>query len=305
MLRGFAAGLVVALGAAPAAAQNVSGWYAGIYAGLSNAGSVGFEVDQYMMDAFQTGTIETPSSFVNDGGLDPDFFDFLSEATLEFPYADFGYGTGLLLDGTLALLTSPTVGLVVGYGLGNGFRVEGDFSGASFSGGLLSTEMYMAQGADGSIDGAGVWTWANAGEIVAPPGPPVLLSDMLMDYTSDMQFLLLSAYYDIDTGTQFTPYLGGGVGLVRVTNTFVDDCLCIYATQTRLAPAAQLGAGVKVALTDLLALDLGYRYKTADGVGLSQTDSGIDFLGAYGSRVETSGIIGVHTLQAGLTFALP
>lgn len=296
---------MLALGAAPAAAANVTGWYAGIYAGGASASDLNFAIDEYVSFLSGPGVIETPTSYVNDGGIDAGFFDFLTLGPEEYPFADLGLGAAYLSDGTLDLLASPTGGVVVGYGLGNGFRVEGDFSAASFVGGVFTTQSEVIQGASGMIDGSGVWTWTHAGEVALPLSPPVNLADVDLFYSYDVQFLLLSGYYDIDTGTAVTPYLGGGVGLARVTHTFEDDCLCVFFTQTRLAPAAQLGAGVKIAVGGPVSLDLGYRYKATQGADFDAVDVSFNGFGdSLGLALQTSGLVGIHTLQAGLTVAL-
>jgi opacity protein-like surface antigen len=308
MLKGFAAGLVaLALAATPAAAANVSGWYAGIYGGASHAGDVEFGYDDYFAQLVGPGTIEVPSSYVNNG-LDPNFFDFLNMGPPQFPFADLGAGIAYLTDGTLKLTPGATVGVVVGYGFGNGLRVEGDVSAASFGSGLYTTVSMGEQDALGGIDGAGVWTWDQAGDFPDPVDPPMQLSDLGFTYTNDVQFLLLNAFYDIDTGSAFTPYLGGGLGVARITTTLDDTCGCVTGMNTRLAPAAQLGGGLRIALSEPISLDFGYRYKVTGDQGFSALDAFFYTFpyGAYeGSAVNTSGIIGVHTLQAGLTFALP
>ena len=307
MLRGIVAGLVaLALAATPAAAANVSGWYAGIYAGGSSANDVDFGLGVYGGLVDQTGTIETPTSYVNDGGLDPYFFEFLNLGPEEFPFSEFGAGFAMLLDGTLSLLHSGTLGVVVGYGFGNGLRVEGDLSGSMFSSDMFTTLSDSDQEAEGEIDGSGVWTWTNIGDTSYPVDPPFPFDDMGYFYRTDVQFLLLNAFYDIETGSPITPYLGGGLGVARVTSTFGDVCLCGTVTQTRLAPAAQLGGGVRIAISDPLSLDIGYRYKLAADPGFSDLDTFFIGGGAYaGLGVHASGLIGVHTLQAGLTVALP
>ncbi|MBQ9236159.1 MAG: porin family protein [Alphaproteobacteria bacterium] len=61
----------------------------------------------------------------------------------------------------------------------------------------------------------------------------------------------LNAYYDIDTGTKFTPYIGGGLGVARIK---------VSGTKSSDEFAWQLGAGVSYAATENISVDLGYRY---------------------------------------------
>lgn len=110
------------------------------------------------------------------------------------------------------------------------------------------------------------------------------------DITSTGINLLGNLWYDIETGSGFTPYVGGGlgVGYTELTADGSDDKI----SATGLV--YQLGAGVKVAVTDSLALDLGYRYKVMPDAPVSadfippDTDITLD---------ATS-----HVVQAGLTF---
>ena len=110
------------------------------------------------------------------------------------------------------------------------------------------------------------------------------------DITSTGINLLGNLWYDIDTGSGFTPYVGGGlgVGYTELTSDESDD------KYSATGLVYQLGAGVKVAMTDSLALDLGYRYKVMPDAPVSgdyvapDTDITLD---------ATS-----HIVQAGLTF---
>jgi opacity protein-like surface antigen len=309
MLKGFAAGLVaLALVATPAAADPVSGFYAGIYGGVASPSSIDYGLDIVSVLFDGPGTIEVPSSIVNNG-VDPVFFDYLNTALARFPFADLGFADASITDGRLDLMNAVTYGAVVGYGFGNGVRVEADVSSASFIAANYVPETGFGQSADGIMDGSGVWTWTEVGTVPfpPPPPPPTPLSFFGLDYSIDVQFMLVSGYYDFDTGTAISPYLGGGAGLARVTGTLTDLCGCGTFTTSVLAPAAQLGGGVRIALADPVTLDLGYRYKMAVTQGLPVFEILEDpiFPAVFGFATQQSGIIGVHTLQAGLTFALP
>jgi opacity protein-like surface antigen len=307
MLKRVAAGLAgLMLAASPVAAANVSGWYAGIYAGASTANDVGFDYDEYFAQLFGPGAIETPSSYVNEDGLDPDFFDFLVLGPEEYPFADAGIGQALLTEGRLQLRGGPILGVVVGYGLGNGLRIEGDLSTTGFAAGQFTYESTAAEAAEGLIDGSGVWTWTKVDEVQGPVLPSVPLEDIGFLYRTDAQFLLANAFFDIETGTALTPYLGAGLGAARVTGVLEDLCGCVSGgTQVRLVPAAQLGGGVRVAISDPVSFDIGYRFKLAASPDFQYGGAEFDGLGGYGQvGVTQSGVIGVHTLQAGLIFAL-
>jgi len=101
-------------------------------------------------------------------------------------------------------------------------------------------------------------------------------------------YLLGNAWFDLDTGSGFTPYIGGGIGAAYV-NVDLDfsDNLDGYAF------AYQLGAGVKVDVADNVALDLGYRYKAIPDITVTEVGEDDDELDLDLSS---------HVVQAGLTF---
>lgn len=307
MLKGFAAGLVaLMLVATPAAAQNASGFYAGIYGGMGQSGDVSSNFDVLAMYYDDAGTIEHPSSYIN-GGIDPVLFDFLNTTIADIPYADMADAIAYLFSGTLSFATAPTFGAVVGYGMGNGVRVEADVSLLSSLSTDFTAEMSGMQETEGDIDGGGAWTWT---DVAFTPGSPIpafpLDYTFGVQYQSDVKFLLASVYYDFAPINGVTPYLGAGAGLAVVTGTLGDVCGCFLSTSsTVIVPAGQLGGGARVAVTDAITLDIGYRFKAAassDHTAYVADDLG----GAVSGYVLTqSGIIGVHTLQVGLTFALP
>ena len=77
---------------------------------------------------------------------------------------------------------------------------------------------------------------------------------------------MFNLYYDIDTGTKFTPYIGGGVGYARVKSkakvygsTPYGD-INMSSTSHDNNFAWQLGFGVSYAVNDKWDIDLGYRY---------------------------------------------
>jgi outer membrane autotransporter protein len=68
---------------------------------------------------------------------------------------------------------------------------------------------------------------------------------------------MFNAYYDIDTGTRFTPYVGAGLGYAHLKAKANGD---VYGSESADNLAWQLGAGVSYAATDNISVDLGYRY---------------------------------------------
>ena len=68
------------------------------------------------------------------------------------------------------------------------------------------------------------------------------------------QALMFNAYYDFNTNTAFTPYVGFGLGGARMKLSVGDQAI----HQTELA--WQVGLGVSYKICENLSADLGYRY---------------------------------------------
>jgi OOP family OmpA-OmpF porin len=143
-------------------------------------------------------------------------------------YVTGGAGLNFLEDadtaGTSYEYDAGGLGLgALGYKFGNGFRLEGELA-------------YRASGVSGTQRG-GASGEANAASLMA------------------------NAFYDLNTGTKFTPYIGAGLGGALVT----FDNVTIPGGANRiddsdLALAYQAMAGVGYQLDRNLKLDLGYRY---------------------------------------------
>jgi opacity protein-like surface antigen len=73
--------------------------------------------------------------------------------------------------------------------------------------------------------------------------------------------LLANGYLDLPTGTALTPYVGAGGGAALVTG-YYENSLGGYVDAHVWAPAAQLVAGVAVAVTDRVSLIADYRFRT-------------------------------------------
>lgn len=72
--------------------------------------------------------------------------------------------------------------------------------------------------------------------------------------------LMLNAYYDINTCTKWTPYVGAGMGVAMLKFTEKDMEDGDKASDRTYNFAWQVGAGVAYDLTKNVALDAGYRY---------------------------------------------
>ena len=72
--------------------------------------------------------------------------------------------------------------------------------------------------------------------------------------------LMLNAYYDINTCTKWTPYVGAGMGVAMLKFTEKNMENGYKASNRTYNFAWQVGAGVAYDLTKNVALDAGYRY---------------------------------------------
>lgn len=303
---------VVAFAATPALAVDVAGFYAGFYVGGAQRNATDFGLAQSSAFLDDLGVVKTPDSFVNDG-IDPLLFDFLNAAVKQTPFADFGGGGAVTTHGSLSFTPAMLSGLVFGYTIGNGVRLEADLSQTSFGANVFTPKTGEIETASGSIDADGVWTWTKGGHatLPGPPPDPRTLAFFDLKLKTDVQFLLLNAFYDIGTGTAITPYVGGGIGVARVSSTLTDTLTCTCGagphseTASTIVPAAQIGGGVRIAVAKPVTLDIGYRYRLAASPNLKVLDVQDLGFGSFGYfATKQSGIIGIHTVTAGLTFAL-
>ena len=102
----------------------------------------------------------------------------------------------------------------------------------------------------------------------------------------------LNAYYDIQTGTKLTPYIGAGIGLAHNKSSLSDDVL--KYSNSNWSFAWQLAAGLNYPLTDSLVADLGYRYTDYGKVNIVN-ENGVKY------RVND---IQVHNVTLGLRYEM-
>lgn len=106
--------------------------------------------------------------------------------------------------------------------------------------------------------------------------------------TFGIQTLFVNAYWDIDTGTRLTPYLGAGLGLGIIKTKFkssghdATDPSDSWSSDTGSKNvtnfAWNLGAGLGYDFTDNWTLDLGYRFV---GLGSVKTKTYKDEDGSF------------------------
>jgi opacity protein-like surface antigen len=123
------------------------------------------------------------------------------------------------------------------------------------------------------------------------------------DKTKFMSTILLAnAYYDIRTGSPWTPYLGAGVGfavnqLTRNYTLTVDDASATVgnrSTDVQFAAAAM--AGVSYDFSSFFAIDVNYRFLHIGGSQVSLDEPGLS-----DSTVEI-GDLNEHQIRAGFRF---
>lgn len=88
--------------------------------------------------------------------------------------------------------------------------------------------------------------------------------------------LLMNLWYDVDTGSAFTPYLGGGAGLAFTdVDISVPGLGALSVVDEDTSFAFQLGAGVNYALTEAIDLGVGYRFRAVTDISVSGLPGGI------------------------------
>ena len=181
----------------------------------------------------------------------------------------------------------------VGYGLGGGFRVEG--------------EVFFARAEVDTVTYKGVDTAL---------GPLPITVNIPVSGTADQFGAFANAWYDFRTGTDWIPYIGGGFGFVRIdqsdleydSNALANEIATVQAQQAVTLPpgtvpdistsdtvfAYHFGIGTGYRLTDNVILQAGYRLQTASDPGF---EGGNDF-GTV--KVDTS--LRVHLLEIGIRY---
>ncbi|MCY0148202.1 porin family protein [Hoeflea sp. G2-23] len=131
---------------------------------------------------------------------------------------------------------------------------------------------------------------------------------------------MANAYVDLGTYSGFTPYVGAGAGIARVTwGALTNDQRCVsvvgnvcgagvavdstHAGEETWRFTYALMAGFSYDITKDLKLDLGYRYSKVDGGAQFSYDAVTAAAGAVGVQSYDNGIE-KHEIRAGLRYAL-
>ena len=109
-------------------------------------------------------------------------------------------------------------------------------------------------------------------------------------------YLLGNVWLDLPTGSSFTPYAGGGLGVgwADADVSFAGN-RGYGASTSGTSFAYQVGGGIKFNFSENIDLDLGYRYKGMTNVNFNDNK---------GNNFEFNGAnMNSHNVQLGLTFS--
>ena len=108
---------------------------------------------------------------------------------------------------------------------------------------------------------------------------------------------MANVYYDFDTGTRFTPYLGGGIGGLDLSTNNITAGGVGVTNDNRLAFAYQGIAGISYAVDEALSIKADYRY-------LRTVDEGLAVESSYGGG-NASAAYASHAIMIGFTYKFP
>ena len=194
-----------------------------------------------------------------------------------------------------------------------GFKIAG-VVGYEFAGGLrLEGELFFARAEVVKVTYQGV---------VSSGGTDSVPIDVPISGTADQVGGFANVWYDVPTGTDWIPFIGGGLGFIRIDQSDLDyDSNRLYhtilaRTAANLPPGLQLpplrptdvpeisrtdsvfayhlGAGIGYRLGDNAILQLGYRWQAAD-------DLAFDAMNEHGS-VGVDSSMRVHFLEIGVRY---
>lgn len=126
----------------------------------------------------------------------------------------------------------------------------------------------------------------------------IVRAPLTADATVDNWTVMANAFYDIDTGTAWRPYVGAGVGLARNEISAIRSTFNNVATSTELGrKSSELAwaamAGLAYEIGSNLFLDLGYRY-----IDMGKLETSGNF--TFGRGPVTEGDLRAHEVLLGL-----
>ena len=202
--------------------------------------------------------------------------------------------------------TGFKLGGVLGRHLESGLRVEG--------------EIFFARAKVSKLTHSSITVPALS--FTLPDGLPIPVTG-----SADQLGAMVNVWFDFDTGDNWTPYIGGGLGFIRVDRGGLDydtgavaeavanalaqaqaqqqgippsmvpyvdipDGFVPTLSSTDTALAYQIGAGVGYALSDTATLQIGYRLQMVEGLSFS----GSNDTATVGSETD----LRIHFLEVGI-----
>lgn len=181
---------------------------------------------------------------------------------------------------------------MVGYRLGENLRVEGELF---FARAKVDRQTY--------------------GSIVSAGNPVPVRVDVPISGSASQTGAMANVWFDIPTDTDWTPYVGGGVGLIRVdqgdleydSNTLANRLAKLQNPNAPDFPAGfvpeisstdtafgyHFGAGVGYRLNDRTVLQFGYRLQAAN-------DLEFDGRNAFGNSIDVKTELRAHLFEIGV-----
>jgi len=140
-------------------------------------------------------------------------------------------------------------------GMKSGFmRYEAEYTWSKF--GVSTHRGVNAGGIDLSGIDAGVLLTGNVGDLGVSVANLVATDSGDFDSTT----LMLNAFYDFDTGTRLTPYIGLGFGLMNVELTYRPGGVGVIKDDDNVF-AYQLAGGLNYEVNDSFSVFASYRYR--------------------------------------------
>lgn len=152
----------------------------------------------------------------------------------------------------------------------NQFRVELEYSNSDAE--IDTHTGVSAAGIDLSAIDAGVLLTGNDGDL------GVNVADLVADGRGDIDVssFYINGYYDFDNTTDFTPYIGIGIGQADIDITYAPSGVSII-DDSESGFIYQLIVGVAYSINDQLSLFGNYRYRDGDDVEVSSPLLTADF----------------------------
>lgn len=125
-----------------------------------------------------------------------------------------------------------------------------------------------------------------------------------VNYKSDIksQFLMANVYYDFDLDSDWTPYVGAGIGYARVkaSNSFSSAGEMDSFSKSSGNFAWNLTAGISYDVTEDFSLDASYRYMDY-GKAKANNDGGF---GASAYRINSESKVRANEINLGIRYRL-